>query len=52
MHNLTFSHLNIRSVTCVTADINKPAVLQDFITASNIDILALSETWLSQDTPQ
>src|SRR5579864_3922182 len=52
MHNLTFSHLNIRSVTCVTSDVNKPAVLQDFIIASNIDILALSETWLSQDAPQ
>ena len=38
-------------LTSVTPDLDKPAVLQDFILNNNIDILTLSETWLSTDTP-
>jgi hypothetical protein len=49
---LNFSHLNIRSAASVTADINKPAVLQDFVISHKIDVLALSETWLSPDSTQ
>jgi hypothetical protein len=49
-HSLNFANLNIRSASTVTPDLNKPAVLQDFITDQNIDILALSETWLSPDS--
>ena len=48
-HSITFSHLNIRSASSVTPDLNKPAVLQHFIIDSNIDIIALSETWLSPE---
>jgi hypothetical protein len=48
--SLSFSHLNTRSVTSITSDINKPTVLQDFITSNNIDIMTISETWLTIDT--
>ena len=48
--SLNFCHLNIRSASSITTDLNKPAVLQDFIATENIDILALSETWLSVDS--
>ena len=51
VQSLNFSHLNIRSASSITPDINKPAVLQDFILSHNIDFLALSETWLSSDSP-
>ena len=52
-HPLKFSHLNIRSASSVTPDLNKPAVLQEinFIRSQSIDIVTLSETWLSSDTP-
>lgn len=47
---LNFSHLNTRSVSSITTEINKPAVLQEFITDHSLDILALTETWLSPNT--
>ncbi|MDW0252368.1 MAG: reverse transcriptase family protein, partial [Nitrososphaeraceae archaeon] len=43
--------LNIRSATTITADLDKPAALQEFVTGNNLDILTLSESWLSIDTP-
>jgi len=49
--SLHFSHFNIRSASSITPDLNKPAALQDFLLTQNIDILALSETWLSSDSP-
>jgi hypothetical protein len=48
--SLNFSHLNVRSASSITHDLNKPAALQDFIINRNINVLALSETWLSTDT--
>jgi len=48
---LNTSHLNIRSATTITADLDKPAALQEFVTDNNLDILTLSESWLSIDTP-
>ncbi|MFI5407180.1 MAG: hypothetical protein ACHQ1D_11815, partial [Nitrososphaerales archaeon] len=49
--NLIFSHINTRSCTTVTNNLDKPTVLQEFIFDHNIDALALTETWLSPDTP-
>jgi hypothetical protein len=48
--SLKFGHFNIRSASSISPDLNKPAVLQDFIPSSNIDVLTLSETWLSPDS--
>ena len=47
---LNISHLNIRSATTITPKLNKPAVLHEFISDQLLDILTLSETWLSTDT--
>ena len=49
--NLIFSHINTRSCTTVTDTLDKPTVLQEFIFDQNLDALALTETWLSPDTP-
>ena len=43
--------LNIRSATTVTPDLDKPTVLHDFILDNSLEILTLTETWLSPDTP-
>jgi len=51
LQSLHFSQYNIRSASSVTIDLDKPACLQDFILTQNIDILTLSETWLSSDSP-
>ena len=48
---LTLGHLNTRSVSSITADLDKPSVLQEFILDNSLDLLSLSETWLSSDTP-
>ena len=48
--SLVFSLLNIRSASCITPQLNKPAVLQDLIADKHIDILSLTETWLPPDT--
>jgi len=45
------SHLNVRSVSSITENLNKPAVLQEFITDNNIQLLSLCETWLKPDSP-
>ena len=48
--SLNFCNLNIRSAASTTEELNKPAVLQDFILNNKIDILTLSETWLTPDS--
>jgi len=48
---LSFASLNIRSASSITVDLDKPAVLRDFIVNDCIDILLLTETWLSSDSP-
>ena len=48
--SLNISLLNIRSASSITPELNKPPVLQEFISDKNIDILALTETWLTPDT--
>ena len=46
------SHFNIRSEACITKEkIDKPTVLQEFISDKKLHILTLSETWLFSDTP-
>src|SRR5207244_11194112 len=50
--SLTFSCLNIRSESSITPELNKPAVLQEFLSGdlrNPIDILSLTETWLPCD---
>ena len=49
--SLNISHLNTRSAASVTPQLDKPAAIQEFITDYNLDILTLSETWLSSDSP-
>jgi hypothetical protein len=49
---LNFAHANVRSAASVTPDINKPAIIQDFVLTNNIDFLAMTETWLSPSSPQ
>lgn len=47
--NLVFAHLNPRSVLG-SPSVDKPTLIQDYITDGSIDILALSETWLRPDS--
>ena len=49
--NLTVSCYNTRSVTTITHEIDKPAILQDFILDNNVDLCFLTETWLAPDSP-
>jgi len=46
---LRFAHLNARSVFG-SPSVDKPTLIQNYITDGNIDILALSETWLRPDS--
>ena len=48
--SLNFSCLNIRSASSITTNLDKPAVLQQFLSDHSIDILALTETWLTPYT--
>src|SRR6267154_1284240 len=47
---LTFSCLNSRSVSSISPLFDKPAFLQEFISDHSIDILAVTETWLTPAT--
>ena len=49
--SLSFSSLNIRSACSMTDDLDKPTALRDFILDNSLDILTLTETWLTSDTP-
>src|SRR5215469_9808547 len=49
--SISFATLNIRSATTVTASLDKPAVLQDFVLDNSLEILTLTEPWLSPDAP-
>ena len=51
-HQLNFTLCNARSASSITLDINKPALIQDFLLTNDTDLLALTETWLSPLTPQ
>src|SRR5437867_5853958 len=48
---LNLSHFNIRSASSITPNLDKPALLHEFLIDHSIDVLTLSETWLSVDTP-
>lgn len=48
--SFNFANLNIRSCSSITPELNKPAILQEFISDHSIDILFLSETWLTTDS--
>src|SRR3989441_136361 len=48
---LNLSHFNIRSASSITPNLDKPALLREFLIDHSIDVLTLSETWLSVDTP-
>jgi len=48
---LNFAHLNTRSATSVTPTLDKPALLTDFLLDESIDILTITETWLSPSSP-
>src|SRR5260221_2779942 len=44
---LEFAHLNVRSLSSITPILDKPFLLADFISDFSIELLAISETWLS-----
>lgn len=46
-----FASLNIRSACSVTDSLDKPSCLVELIADYSLDILALTETWLSSDSP-
>ena len=43
---LILGHLNTRSIASVTNEIDKPTLIQDLISDSNIEIFSVNETWL------
>ena len=47
---IQFASLNVCSISSVTDSLDKPTLLTEFIADENIEIFALSETWLSPDT--
>jgi hypothetical protein len=49
---LKLTHCNTRSAASISPEVNKPGIIQDFLTTNDIDILAMTETWLSPDSPQ
>lgn len=48
---LNIACLNIRSASSITISTDKPPLIQEFISDNNLDLLFLTETWLSPDTP-
>ena len=48
---LKASHLNIRSASTITDTLNKPELVQRYIIDDQVDVLVLTETWFSPDTP-
>jgi hypothetical protein len=48
--SINFSCLNICSASSITTHRDKPAVLQEFLSDHSVDILALTETWLTPET--
>ena len=44
---LILCHLNARSMTSVSVDMDKPELIQDVIVDANIDVLSVNETWLT-----
>ena len=49
--DLTFSCLNVRSASSITNSLDKPCLLQEFISDYSIDLFALTETWFQPNTP-
>src|SRR5277367_3692247 len=47
---LNLVHLNTRSASCITDSYDKLALIKELISDNKIDLLALTETWLSPDT--
>ena len=50
INSLNFALLNAQSASSITSSLDKPASIQDFISSSKIDILAVTETWLSPNS--
>jgi Reverse transcriptase (RNA-dependent DNA polymerase)/Endonuclease-reverse transcriptase len=48
--SVNLATFNIRSISSITEQYNKPEILKNMIHEFNIDILCLSETWLQSDT--
>lgn len=48
--SIKFSHLNVLSASSCSSTLNKPIAIQEFITDQNLDLLAISETWLPPDS--
>ena len=48
--SLNFALLNAQSASSITYSLDKPASIQDFISSYKIDILAVTETWLSPNS--
>ena len=48
--SLQLAHLNIASATSTSPTLDKPTLLKQFLSDQNVEILSLSETWLSPAT--
>ena len=48
--SIQFAHLNTCSASSVNVERDKPTLLKEFIADQDLEILALSETWLTPDT--
>ncbi len=48
--SLICAHLNVRSATSITSTHDKPTLIRELISDQHLDILTLSETWLTKDS--
>jgi len=49
--NLSPYCLNVRSASVMTKEMDKPALIQDFIIDKQADMLVVTESWLTPDSP-
>jgi Endonuclease/Exonuclease/phosphatase family len=52
LSHLTLTHCNARSAASISAGINKPAVIQEHLLNHHTDLFAITETWLTPNSPQ
>ena len=48
--SLKFCHLNVHSASSCSPTLDKPTAIQEFITDHNLDLFAITETWLQTDS--
>ena len=48
--SVKFCHLNVHSASSSSPTLDKPTAIQEFITDHNLDLFAITETWLQPDS--